>query len=261
MPNAVVRAIVFVKVFASMSFSEAAFWICLTVMGAGLYFVYEWSGQRRVYTAVVTMIIATGVLGGIVYKDHERRLSPSPIAGAPALAQPPTPIPAGLLVPAASARNLAPLKGNPKPAGKLYIAIAPNGVANGALNFGTEIVNPEPKERTWTITDEICKTILTPIRTTGSEIEISVGALISDPDGAGIASQLERCLSSAPGWRVSQAVLPHAPNGVNVTASDENQAIAATLRDGLSAAGFDVHMESSPQDPGIDITIGKNAFK
>jgi hypothetical protein len=244
-----------------MSFSEAAFWICLTVMGTGLYFIYEWSGQGRVYTAVVTMIIATGVLGGIVYKDHERRLSATPIASAPGLAQPPIPIPAGLLVPAASAGNLAPLKENPKPAGNLYIAIAPNGIANAALNFGTQIVYPEPKERTWTITDEICRTILTSIRTTGSDIQISVRAFISDPDGAGIASQLIRCLQHVPGWRVSQALLPQVPNGVTVTASDENRAVAATLRDGLSAAGFDLHVESSPQDPAIDITIGKNAFK
>jgi hypothetical protein len=143
----------------------------------------------------------------------------------------------------------------------MHIAIAPNGIANAAPNFGTQIVNPEPKERTWTITNEICKTILTPIKTTGSEIQISVGAFISDPDGASIASQLTRCLPNMPGWKVSQALLPTVPNGVTVTASDQNQTIAATLRDGLSAAGFDAHVESNPQDPGIEITIGKNAFK
>jgi len=74
-------------------------------------------------------------------------------------------------------------------------------------NNNQTIINPEPPEKNWVITEDICRKLLTPIRSTGS-IQVSVGAFISDPDGANVVSQLRRCLPSVPGWTVTGAFLP-----------------------------------------------------
>src|SRR5580704_14318204 len=127
-------------------------------------------------------------------------------------------------------------------------------------NNNQAIINPEPPEKNWVITEDICKKLLAPIRSTGS-IKVSVGAFISDPDGANVVSQLNRCLPLGPGWSVTGAVLPPVPEAVTVVSSAENESIARTLQDGLKSVGFDANLRTIPNSPDIEIWIGKRALK
>jgi hypothetical protein len=120
------------------------------------------------------------------------------------------------------------------------------------------VINPQPPERNWVITEDVCRKLLAPIRSTG-QIKVSVGAFI--PDGANVVSQLRRCLPSVPGWSVTGAVLPPVPEAVTVVTSAENESVAATLRDGLQSIGFDANLRPVPNTPDIEIWIGKHAFK
>jgi hypothetical protein len=112
---------------------------------------------------------------------------------------------------------------------------SPNIAQVGNNNQAT--INPQPPERNWVITEDICKKLLRPIRSTGS-IQVSIGAFVSDPDGANVVNQLARCLPSVPGWSVTMAVLPPVPEAVTVVTSAENESIARTLQDGLQSIGF-----------------------
>jgi hypothetical protein len=127
-------------------------------------------------------------------------------------------------------------------------------------NNNQTIINPQAPEKNWVITDDICRKLLAAIRSTGS-IKVSVGAFISDPDGANVVSQLDRCLPLVPGWNVTGAVLPPVPEAVTVATSSENEPIARTLRDGLQGIGFDANLRIIPSAPDIEVWIGKHAFK
>ncbi len=127
-------------------------------------------------------------------------------------------------------------------------------------NNNQAIVNPQPPEKNWVITEDICRKLLAPIKSTGS-IKVSVGAFISDPDGANVVSQLNRCLPLVPGWSVTGAVLPPVPEALTVATSAENEPIARTLRDGLQAIGFEANLRIIPNAPDIEVWVGKHAFK
>ena len=111
------------------------------------------------------------------------------------------------------------------------------------------------------LTNEICRKLLTPIKTTGNPIEISIGAFISDSDGANLVSQLMRCLPNESGWKITGAVLPSLPPGVTVTTSAETESIAKTFRDGLQAIGFNAEVKLIPNSTDIEVWISKNALK
>lgn len=121
-------------------------------------------------------------------------------------------------------------------------------------------INPQPPEKNWVITEDICRKLLGAIRSTGS-IQVSIGAFISDPDGANVVNQLARCLPSVQGWTVGRAVLPPVPDAVTVTTSAENEPIAMSLRDGLRTIGFDANLRIIPNAIDMEIVIGKHALK
>ena len=135
---------------------------------------------------------------------------------------------------------------------------SPNIAQIGNNNQAT--INPQPPEKNWAITEDICRKLLTPIRSTGS-IKVSVGAFISDPDGANVVNQLARCLPSVPGWTVTMAVLPPVPEAVTVVTSAENESIARTLQDGLQSIGFNTNLRIIPNASDVEVWIGKHAFK
>lgn len=128
-------------------------------------------------------------------------------------------------------------------------------------NNNQATINPEPPERGWVITNEICARLLNPVRTSGNPIDVSIGAFISDPDGANVVSQLMRCIPNVPGWRVTAAVLPPVPEGVTVTTSAETEPIAASLRNGLQAVGFNAEVRIIPNATDIEVWIGRNALR
>ena len=69
-------------------------------------------------------------------------------------------------------------------------------------------INPEPPERHWEITQDICAKILGSVKYTGKPLDVPLGWFISDSDGANIANQLTRCLPNVPGWHVTEHCYP-----------------------------------------------------
>ena len=122
------------------------------------------------------------------------------------------------------------------------------------------VINPESLEKTWVITDDICRKLLGGTRSVGS-IQVIVGAFMSDPDGANVVGQLSRCLPLVRGWTVQQSALPRIPDGVTVMASPATESTATSVRDALRSIGFDANLQILPTSTEIDITIGKKAFK
>ncbi len=128
-------------------------------------------------------------------------------------------------------------------------------------------VNPVSPEKNWVITEEICGKILAPIsKAPQTHIHVSIGAFISDPDGANVVDQLLRCLPNVTWWNVSGAVLPNIPDGVVIIAAEEDRLIGESIGEGLRAAGFSVSpIQVAPilkQKNGneIDISIGKHSL-
>jgi len=130
-------------------------------------------------------------------------------------------------------------------------------------NYNTATINPEAPEKNWAITNELCGRLLAPIAkiVTGQPLDISIGAFISDPDGAHVVDELSRCLPNVSGWKVSRAVLPSAPPGVTVATSEENEPVAIGLRDGLRAIGFNAELKIIPKCPDVEVWIGRGALK
>ncbi|HVS90004.1 MAG TPA: hypothetical protein VHF01_17515 [Candidatus Acidoferrum sp.] len=224
--------------------------IAMLVIGSGLIWLDRWAVAKKT--------------------ELDAHSTPPPLSKA--IANPPAP-PAIAFVktPKRLPKPLAPsntVKGNQNVTGNTVTGnsnvlggqVCPNGICIGGDNNGTAIVNPQPPERNWVITEGICTKLLAPIRSTGS-IKVSVGAFISDPDGANVVSQLNRCLPLVPGWSVTGAVLPPVPEAVTVVTSAENEPVARTLRDGLQSIGFDANLRLILDTPDIEVWIGKHAFK
>jgi hypothetical protein len=215
-------------------------------------------------TYVVLLIVAILLLAG-VFQDinavREALNVPPPSPKAP---------PAPIIYkdePPANLGNIAknPSKSNAqisKTSGSGSPAIAQSGQNNIAQvgDYNKATINPESPEKSWVITDDICRQLIGAIRTTGS-IQVSIGAFISDPDGANVVNQLARCLPLVRGWTVGMAVLPPVPEAVTVATSAENEPVATTLRDGLRTVGFDANLRLIPNTPDIEVWIGKHAFK
>jgi hypothetical protein len=53
-----------------MPFKEAAFWACLTMVGTGLYFVFEPLSQQRMFAAILLVIIGLIGMAYLVYQYH-----------------------------------------------------------------------------------------------------------------------------------------------------------------------------------------------
>jgi hypothetical protein len=215
----------------------------------------------RTTLLVVAIILLFGVFQNInAVREALNVPPPSPKA-------PPAPI-ISKEEPPANLGNIAknPTKSNAwvtnKTSGNGSPAVAQSGQNNIAQlgNNDQAIINPESPEKSWVITDDICRKLLGGIGSGGS-IEVSIGAFISDPDGANVVNQLARCLPLVQGWTVGRAVLPSVPEAVTVAASSENESIAVTLQDALRSIGFDANLRLIPNSPDIEVWIGKHAFK
>lgn len=53
-----------------MPYKEAASWVCLTMLGAAMYFLFDWWGQQRWAIALALALIAIVGLGYLVYQHH-----------------------------------------------------------------------------------------------------------------------------------------------------------------------------------------------
>lgn len=62
-----------------MPYKEAASWVCLTMFGAALYFLFDWWGEPRMLAAIAVAVVALAGLGYLVYQHHhpEAKLLPS----------------------------------------------------------------------------------------------------------------------------------------------------------------------------------------
>jgi hypothetical protein len=135
---------------------------------------------------------------------------------------------------------------------------APNSAAVG-INTGTVTVNPDPPERNWKLSEAKCEIMLEDLG--GHSGTLSVGAFISNNDGAHVAEELWRCLKKAPGWSVTRAVLPSNAESVDIYAADRDDAERAIER-ALVDAGFSPgHFVSTPGAAEIDVVLGKKPLK
>jgi hypothetical protein len=116
------------------------------------------------------------------------------------------------------------------------------------------IMNPERPEQNWKLTESDCRKLLTELGSTTGKV--TVGAFISNNDGAHIAMQLASCLSRDPSWIVSRAILPLDADGVEILAGGVNDSERA-LEKGLRAIGLRVSTKIDPAySTEIDVIIG-----
>jgi len=95
----------------------------------------------------------------------------------------------------------------------------------------------------------------------GTSGTLSLGAFISNNDGAHVAEELWQCLKKAPGWKVTRAVLPANAESVDIYAADKDDAERAIERV-LVDAGFSLgHFFSTPGATEIDIVLGKQPLR
>lgn len=241
-----------------------------------------WSRTDKL-TAVGVVIALLAIVVGLLFPEVRRFVGlekPAPAPVAPTQVQAPTrgQNPAAP-APSSPANEITSKQSEPdkkkKSAPSMHVQVQGDHNVGGIItqdgsnniaqigNNNQATINPGSPEKNWVITQEICAKILAPAnRAPQTHADVSIGAFISDPDGANVVGQLMRCLPNVPWWKVSGAVLPSVPDGVVIFTAQEDELNAESLGAGLQSAGFNApKIQVSPNLKNeMDVSIGKHAL-